>query len=278
MIERVLRDVHDDEEIPGRPAGLAVLALPVQAQALAGRDAGRDLHGQPAFVLDPPLPVAFPARIRDDLALAAAVPAGPGDGQEPLLVAHLAPAPALRADLGGAAAGARAVAAGAHLEARYLEHRLGAGGRVGELDLQVVAEVCSAAGAPGPAPLAEAAESEDVAQVAQDVAEVGEDRRVEALRPARAVDAGMAELVVAAALAGVGQHRVGLGRLLEAFLGPGVARVPVGVILERQLAVGALDLLLVRGARDAQNLVVVSLAHAFATLTMAGRSRRPASR
>ena len=236
-----------------------------------------DLDGQLPFALDPSLAAALRARIRDDPPLAAAVPAGAGHRHESLLVAHLAPALALGTDPGGAAPRPRAVAAGARLEARYLEHRLGAGGGGVELDLQVVAQV-GAAGRAGPVALAEAAESEDVAQIAQDVAEVGEDGGVEALRSAPAVDAGMAELVVAPALRGVGQHGVGLGRLLEAFLGRGVARVPVGVVLERQLPVGALDLLIVRGAGDAQDLVVVALAHAFATLTMAGRSRRPASR
>ena len=52
----------------------------------------------------------------------------------------------------------------------------------------------------------------------------------------------MAEAVVEVPLVGVGEHRVRLGRLLELFLGGVVAGIAVGVVLQRQLAVRALDL------------------------------------
>ena len=54
--------------------------------------------------------------------------------------------------------------------------------------------------------------------------------------------AGVAETVVEGALLRVGQHLVGLGRLLETPLGLLVAGVAVGVELHRQLAVGLLQL------------------------------------
>ena len=87
----------------------------------------------------------------------------------------------------------------------------------------------------------------------------------------------MAEAVVHAPLVGVGQDGVRLGRLLELLFGFLVAVIAVGVILQRQLAVRALDLHIDRGLGDAQDLVVVALAHAFATFTIAGRSRRSPS-
>ena len=90
-------------------------------------------------------------------------------------------------------------------------------------------------------------------------------------------DAGVAEAVVHAPLLRVGEHRVGLGRFLELLLGLLVAGIAVGVVLERELAVGALDLLLGGRPRDAEHLVVVALAHALATFTIAGRSRRSPS-
>ena len=52
----------------------------------------------------------------------------------------------------------------------------------------------------------------------------------------------MAEAVVEAALLGVGEHRVRLGRFLELLLGRLVARIAIRVVLHRQLAVRALDL------------------------------------
>ncbi len=89
----------------------------------------------------------------------------------------------------------------------------------------------------------------------------------------------MPEAIVARALVGVGQDRVGLGRFLELLLGGLVAGIAIGVVLQRELAVGALDVLVARVARDAQDGVVVALAHdALATRTSAGRSSRSPSR
>ena len=68
----------------------------------------------------------------------------------------------------------------------------------------------------------------------------------------------MAEAVVARALLGIGQDGVGLAALLEAFFRIRIVGIAVGMKLQRQLAVGALDLLIVGGARDAQNLVIVA--------------------
>ena len=95
--------------------------------------------------------------------------------------------------------------------------------------------------------------------------------------------AGMAEAVVEAALLRVGEHRVGLGRLLEFVFRRFVAGIAVRMVLQRQLAVGALDLLVGGLTLDAQDLVVITLAHAgphaspFATFTIEGRSSRSPS-
>ena len=81
----------------------------------------------------------------------------------------------------------------------------------------------------------------------------------------------MAEAIVERALVAVGEHGIGLGRFLELLLGVVVARVAIGVVLQRQLAIRALDLLVRRLALDAEDLVVVALAHAFRHL----HHRRP---
>ena len=88
---------------------------------------------------------------------------------------------------------------------------------------------------------------------------------------------GVAEAVVGRPLVGVGEDRVGLGRFLELLLGVLVARIAVGMVLQRQLAVRALDLLVAGRPGDAEDLVVVALAHALATFTIAGRSSRSPS-
>ena len=100
---------------------------------------------------------------------------------------------------------------------------------------------------------------------------------------ARPAHAGMAEPIVEAALLRVGEHGVGFGRLLERLLGLVIPRVAVGMVLQRKLAVRALDLLIRGLALDPEDLVVVTLAHTgphaspFATFTIEGRRSRSPS-
>ena len=73
------------------------------------------------------------------------------------------------------------------------------------------------------------------------VTEILEDDFLEAARThTSAVHTGMAEPVVAFALAGVSKNAVGLGSFLEFFFGHRVSRIAVRVMLERELAVCAL--------------------------------------
>jgi hypothetical protein len=72
------------------------------------------------------------------------------------------------------------------------------------------------------------------------------------------------EAIVEAALLLVGQNGVGLGRFLEAFLGVAVVRVAIRMMLQRQLAIGALDLLIGGRALDPEDVVVVAFAHVSA--------------
>ncbi len=93
--------------------------------------------------------------------------------------------------------------------------------------------------------------------------------------PGPAVHAGVSEAIVDAALVAVGQNRVGLGRLLEAFFGLVIVRIAIGMVLQRELAVRALDLLVRRLTLDAEDFVVVALGHHFSLL--AGPRLREAS-
>src|SRR5690606_36065146 len=109
---------------------------------------------------------------------------------------------------------------------------------------------------PAPAPAEEAAE--DVAEVAEAVGGEGEAAGT-AARAAEAHGAEPADLVVLLALLLVADDVVGGRDLLEPLLGGGVTRVGVGVVLARELPVGALDLLGRRRLGDAEDLVVVLL-------------------
>ena len=119
-------------------------------------------------------------------------------------------------------------------------------GRFLERDFEVVSKVGAAlrsrpppAAAPNTSPKPKMSP-----EPAEDVFEAGEDARIEA---GAAAEPGMAEAVVHAPLVGVGQDGVRLGRFLELVFGFLVAGIAVGVILQRQLAVRALDLLVGRG-------------------------------
>src|SRR5919204_35538 len=101
--------------------------------------------------------------------------------------------------------------------------------------------------------------AEDVAEDPfEDVVDV---RAAESLlERARPESAGrlVSESIVARALLGVGKNLVGFGQLLEALLGLLVARVLVGVVLDREPAKRALQLLRGTGPLDPEHLVVVA--------------------
>ena len=91
-------------------------------------------------------------------------------------------------------------------------------------------------------------------------------------------DAGVAEAIVGRPLVGVRDDRVRLGRELELLLGGRVSGIAVRMVLERQLAIGALDGSVAGIPPDAEDLVVVPLAHPLATFTIAGRNSFSPSR
>ena len=105
---------------------------------------------------------------------------------------------------------------------RNLNGGFGAARRFLEADLEVVAQVGAALrpAAPAAAAAEQIAEAEHVAEDVGEVAELGEDRRIEPGAAARRdADAGVAEAIVEAALLCVGEDRVRLGRFLELLLG-----------------------------------------------------------
>ena len=90
-------------------------------------------------------------------------------------------------------------------------------------------------------------------EIAEDVAEVGERLRVKAGGGA----SGLAETIVVRPLLAVPEHRVCLGRLLEALGRLGIIRVSVWVPADRRLAISPLDLLLAGIPGHREDLVVI---------------------
>ncbi|MNN17591.1 hypothetical protein D3C81_1307840 [compost metagenome] len=76
----------------------------------------------------------------------------------------------------------------------------------------------------------------------------------------------MAVLVIGGALAGIGQHFVGLVGLLEFLLGLLVAGIAVRVVLHGQPTISLLQLRLAGTALDTQYLVEITLGHNFPAL------------
>src|SRR5262249_10593654 len=150
------------------------------------------------------------------------------------------------ADRRGALAGARAVALAADLLARDGDGLDAARVRLAQVQLQGVEQILAGLRAVPP-PRAAPAE-----QPAEEVPEQVEDRAVTEVGHGHAFEPGVAVAVVAAALVGVAEDRVGFGDLLEAGGGLLVTRVPVRVVLHGQAAVRLLDLLRAGALRDAE--------------------------
>src|SRR5581483_8878714 len=256
--EAVLLHVKHHVQVARRTAVDAALALSAEAHACPVFHSRRDLDLDPPLANHTPFAVALGAGIGDHAARARARRARPRNGEEPLLISHLPP-PAASAARGrlftlgraGASASLTALVAanvhlGLHPERRFLE-----------FEAQVFAQVGATLSAIPPAAAARAEQVAETEQVAEDVAEVLEDGGIEP-DTARAAHARVSEAIVLRALVAVGEHRVRLAALLEAFFGIAVAGIPVGMVLHGQLAVGALDFLLAGAARHPQHLVVVA--------------------
>jgi hypothetical protein len=229
-------------------------------------DAGRDLHADDALAQLLPGAATARAVVADDGPAAAAVRAGRDHAEHPAepLLRDAPLSAALRADGGaGAGLGAGALARIAGVLALELDRLLRAARHLGERELDLRLEVVPARGSRRAAPDATTTPARGATEpAAEDLVEHREDvRHVHVREVVLRVDALVPELVVAAALGFVAEDLVGLGALLELRLRVGlvVPVVAVGVVLHREASVRALDLLLRRGARDAEDLVIISL-------------------
>jgi hypothetical protein len=94
-------------------------------------------------------------------------------------------------------------------------------------------------------------------KVPEDFADILKDRGVEPARSS-AADGGMPEAVVCGSLVCVRQDRISLAAFLEFLFSVGIVRIAIRMKLQRQLAIGALDFLLVSFAGDPEYFVVVA--------------------
>src|SRR5579863_866716 len=94
-------------------------------------------------------------------------------------------------------------------------------------------------------------------KVAEDFADILKDRRVEPARSS-STHGSMPEAVVCGSLVCVRQARISFAAFLEFLFSVGIVRIAIRMKLQRQLAIGALNFLLVGFAGDPEHFVVVA--------------------
>ena len=258
--ELVLFDMKNYVEIACGASECAGFAVACKANTSTVFDSGGNFCIDGALTEDAAIAFALRAGIGNDGACSLAGRAGTRDREEALLVTNLAFA------LAGAAgdwcfAGRRACAVAGFAGFVTADSDLGV--RTENCLLEFESQVFAKIGATLRARTAGAAAASgkhvaEAEELAKDLAEILEGIRIEAAAGASGADSGVAKAVVGGTLVGIGENGVGLSALLELFFRVRVVRVTVGMVRERELAVGALDLHFGRGAGDAENLVVVA--------------------
>jgi hypothetical protein len=121
--------------------------------------------------------------------------------------------------------------------------------------LAQVSTTLTAAPASGPS-AKNIAESEEVPE---DVAEIVENCGIKtAAAPRTTAYSGVTETVIERTFLIVSQDCISLARLFEFLLGIGIVRIPVGMELHGELAVGAFDLLIACATRQTENVVIIA--------------------
>ena len=255
--KRMFLNVQHDVEIAGGAAMCAGLAQPGEADACSILDSGGNLCVHCPLAQHAAFAFALGTRIGDDAACALARGTGASHAEESLLVANLA-APATGSAGDGSLAGSRTRAAAVLAGLVAANRNVGLHTKSGffEFERDIFTQVGTALGSGAPAGAAPEKVSE-TEKVPEDLADVLEHRGVEPAGPSTA-HRGMSEAIVCGSLVGVCEDGVGLAAFLEFFFRVGVIRIAVGMKLQRQLAVGALDLWFTGFAGNSEHFVIVA--------------------
>ena len=189
--------------------------------------------------------------------------------QRPRSLAHLPHPVADAAGPGGRAGPGPASGAGvAPVHAGEADPLLDTGRNLLERQPERYAEIFTALGtAPTPAAAEQISQNpaaEHVVEVGKDIFKIGCMGKVGPLKAAaleRAAEAGVPVLVVDLAFLGITEDLIRFRSLLESGRGLFIARVPVGVIFHRLLAIGFLDVALGRAALQTQYVIIVAFGH-----------------
>src|SRR5512139_1513282 len=257
--ELVGLDVHADVEIAGGATSVAAFSLVRDAKPRARIHTGRHFHQDRSRDPLHSRSGAGLAGILDDPSLAPAARASGADAEETLRLHHLPTALAGGTGLLSGPSFPACTSTGLTPNAgRNLDGLLRTEDRRLKGEAHIVEKIGSRLRRV-PAPRSPAAEPEEIFE---QVAEGGEDI-VEAAEAGKTatLEALMTELVVDAPLLWIAKHFVGLGRLLEPLFRLFISWIPVGVMPQRELAVGFLDLVLAGVSTDTEYLIVVPFTH-----------------
>src|SRR5260370_18470517 len=128
-----------------------------------------------------------------------------------------------------------------------------------EFEGDIYAKIRSAlrpSSSPAAAPTKDVAETEELPK---DIVEILKDGAIEACTRSAAAQSRMAKAVIHSALLRVREHGICFARFFEFLFSVGIVGIAVRMVLQRQLTIGALDLLVGRPTLHSQYLVVISL-------------------
>jgi len=266
--ERVFLNVQDDEKIARWSAMQSRLALSGVTNAGLVLHTGWYLDLDHALVKHPALTFTLRTRVSNHRTRALAGGTCARDTEKTLLISDL-PTSSARAARNGGLAGseARPFTFVAGFMASNAHFRAGAKDCLIELQCEIFAEVCATLRAAAAA-ISGAKQITETKEISKDVAQVLEHARIESGCPSgsRPTDSVIAAAIVKDALVGIGKDGVGLSGLFEFFFCGGIVCITIRMKLQGQLAISALNFLIVSGAGDAQHFVKIAFSVGIQTL------------
>src|SRR6266566_590012 len=260
---RVLLNVKHDVEIARRPAADAGFAISRRTQARAVADTRWDFQFDPAGIFDPPFAAAFVTWLFNNLSGSPAARTGLRHLEKTARTDHLpASAAGWTIDRARAGLGAAAVALIASIQLTNFDLFLRAKRRFLQCNLHVVTQIGTTlpfVRATGANTTTKKTLENSAATAAEDLPENIERIVESAAKAAPAVrKRGVSVPIVGSPLISVDQDVVGLAQFLKFFLGVRIIRILVRMELDRELAIGALDFILVRTPGHPEHFVVVA--------------------
>ena len=256
--EGVLFHVKNHVEIAGWAAKCSGLAISAEPDARSVLDSGRHFRLHRPLTQHAPFAFALGAGIRNHTAYPLARRAGSSHREKSLLITYLPSALAGPARHRGLSRrSARAGTVFASLVPAHIDFGLCAEDGFLKLQREVFPEVGTALSPRSPPSSTATEHLSDAEELAEDIAQILKCTRIKSAAGRRR-HARMTKPIVGGAFVGIDQDCVGLRHLSKLVFRIRIVRIPVRMVLHRQLAVRAFNLLLSALALYTQYFVVVA--------------------